>query len=133
MSSFHLRVVTYDRLFFEGEVEQLVVRTSQGDMAVLKNHIKLVTPLGIGRLRLWTGGQEKEAALAGGFIKVDKEETVIVALSCEWAQEIDIDRAKAARERAEQMLKEQHLDQQSQQIAEMKLKRALNRIDIGGQ
>lgn len=129
MSVFHLSVVTPERLFFDGEVERVVVRTVSGDIGILKGHAKYISALGIGIMRIQTADGEKKAALAEGFIKVDNDHTLILATTCEWADEINVIRAKKAEERARQLLEQAKSDNEHN-IAELKLKRALNRIHL---
>ena len=129
MAQFKLEVVTPNRRFLDEEVEMLVVRTIDGDLAVLKDHIPLVTPLAIGVLKLnYPDGSFKMATICGGYMEVTKEKTTIVTDSAEWPEEIDRQRAEAAKKRAEDRLKKQPegLDVAR---AELALKRALNRIE----
>ncbi|MBQ4153208.1 MAG: ATP synthase F1 subunit epsilon [Oscillospiraceae bacterium] len=100
MSVFHLSVVTPERMFFDGDVERVTVRTVSGDVGILKGHAKYISALGIGKMRIKTESGEKTAALAEGFIKVDGDKTLVLASACEWAEEIDLSRAKKAEERA---------------------------------
>lgn len=129
MSTFHLKVLTVDRVFFEGDVERIVVRTTQGDVGILPNHVKYLAALGIGGLTIIADGKARTAAVAGGFVDVSKEQTVILARTCEWADEIDISRAESAEERAKAKL-QQKLSEHEQDIASIKLKKAINRIRI---
>ncbi len=129
MSTFHLKVLTVDRVFFEGDVERIVVRTTQGDVGILPNHVKYLAALGIGGLTIIADGKSRTAAVAGGFVDVSKEQTVILARTCEWADEIDISRAESAEERAKAKL-QQKLSEHEQDIASIKLRKAINRIRI---
>lgn len=129
MSTFHLKVLTVDRVFFEGDVERIVVRTTQGDVGILPNHVKYLAALGIGGLTIIADGKTRTAAVAGGFVDVSKEQTVILARTCEWADEIDISRAESAEERAKAKL-QQKLSEHEQDVANIKLKKAINRIRI---
>lgn len=129
MSTFHLKVLTVDRVFFEGDVERIVVRTTQGDVGILPNHVKYLAALGIGGLTIIADGKTRTAAVAGGFVDVSKEQTVILARTCEWADEIDISRAESAEERAKAKF-QQKLSEHEQDIASIKLKKAINRIRI---
>ena len=129
MSTFHLKVLTVDRVFFEGDVERIVVRTTQGDVGILPNHVKYLAALGIGGLTIIADGKSRTAAVAGGFVDVSKEQTVILARTCEWADEIDISRAESAEERAKAKL-QQKLSEHEQDIARIKLRKAINRIRI---
>ena len=129
MSVFHLSVVTPDRMFFDGDVERVIVRTVSGDVGILKGHAKYISALGTGAMKVKTSSEEKVAAISGGFIKVDEDKTLILASVCEWEDEIDLNRAKAAEQRARQLLQSAESGSQHD-IAELKLKRALNRIHI---
>ena len=100
MATFPLKVMTIDHCFFEGDVDRIVVRTSQGDVGILPNHVPYIAALGIGALTIIQNGEKRIAAIAGGFVDVTKEGTTILARTCEWADEIDVNRANSAAERA---------------------------------
>ena len=85
--------------------------------------------LPIGKLKVKIDGSFRTAAVSEGIVKVSKEKTVVLVQSCEWADEIDIDRAKAAKEAAETRLKAAEKEDREYLIAEYKLKRAINRIE----
>ena len=97
-------------------------------MGILNGHEPYCAALGIGQMRVMIDGQFKRAATSGGIIKVSKEKTVILVQSCEWADEIDVDRAEHAKQVAEDRIKAAQSDNDLQ-LAQAKLKRALNRID----
>lgn len=130
MAQFKLEVVTPNRRFLDQDIEMLVVRTVDGDIAVLADHIPLVTPLSTGILKLnYPDGTHKMATVCGGYMEVTKEKTTIVTDSAEWPHEIDKQRAEQAKKRAEERLKKQ---EEGTDIAraELALKRALNRLSI---
>lgn len=130
MANFLLEIVTPDRMFFSGEVEMVITRGVEGDLAVLKGRAPLVTPLTIGKIKIKTeDGKERIAAVSNGYIEVSSEKTTIIADSAEWPEEIDIERAKKAKERAEKRLKDRH-DGIDVARAEMALKRAINRLEV---
>ena len=129
MSEFHLSIVTPERMFFDGEAERVVVRTISGDVGILKGHAKYISALGTGALKIKFSDGEKIAALSGGFIKADRDKTLILATTCEWKDEIDVERAKRAEEKAREMLKHAQSNAEHD-LAELKLKRAVNRINI---
>ena len=83
------------------------------------------------RLRIKMSDGDKEAALHDGFVKITKDKVTILAESCEWPDEIDVNRANEAKTRAERRLKsgEPAVDMLR---AELALKKALTRIDIAG-
>ena len=104
MTRLYLKVVTPDKLFFEGEIDMLVARTIEGDVGILLNHSPLVTILDIGRLVIKNGDERKVAACAGGYIDVRNNNITVVSDACEWEDEIDINRAERAKERASKKL-----------------------------
>ena len=79
MATFPLKVMTIDHCFFEGDVDRIVVRTSQGDVGILPNHVPYIAALGIGALTIIQNGEKRIAAIAGGFVDVTKEGTTILA------------------------------------------------------
>lgn len=129
MATFHLKVLTVDRSCYDGEVDRIVVRTTQGDVGILPNHVPYTAALGVGGLTVIKDGQKRVAAISGGFVDVSKEETVILARTCEWEDEIDMHRAEQAAERARQTLRKEERGREYD-VAEVKLKKAVNRIRI---
>lgn len=126
---FMLKIVTPDREFFSEEVDRVIVRGVEGDLAVLKNRAPIVTPLAIGKIRILKDDKERIAAAVDGYISVTKDETTIITDAAEWPEEIDVKRAEEAKLRAEKRLKEkpEGLDIAR---AELALKRALNRLEV---
>lgn len=130
MTPYKLKIVTPDRVFFDGEAEQIVVRTTEGDVGILSGHTSYVANIGAGPLKIKEAGVDyKVAAISGGVIKVSKEMTMILATAVEWKDEIDIERAKKAEETARIKLKETQSSKEFER-ASFSLKRALNRINI---
>ena len=78
MATFHLKVLTVDKQFFDGEVDRIVVRTSQGDVGILPNHVPYVAALGTGGLTIIRNGERRVAAVSGGFVDVSAEQTVVL-------------------------------------------------------
>lgn len=128
MTPFKLKIMTPEKTVFDGETEQIIVRTTVGDVGILNGHEPYCAALGIGQMRVMVDGQFRRAATSGGIIKVSKEGTTILVQTCEWSDEIDVDRANAAKAEAERRIKAASDDKQLL-LAETKLKRALNRID----
>lgn len=124
-----LTIVTPDRNFYHGQIDMLIVKTTEGDMGILKDHESFVAPLSIGRLKIRIGEKVSIAACSGGFITIDENKITIVTDSAEWAHEIDKGRAISAKERAEDRLKDQgkELDVQRAKAA---LLRSLNRVSV---
>lgn len=128
MTPFRLEIITPEKTFFSGETEQVIVRTTVGDVGILNGHEPYCAALGIGQMRIMIDGSFRRAATSGGIIKVSKEKTVILVQSCEWAEDIDVARAEHAKQVAEERIKVAASDNEIL-LAEAKLKRALNRID----
>ncbi len=129
MATFHLKVLTTERSFYDDEVDRIVVRTVTGDVGILPGHVPYTAALGIGALIIIRDGEKRVAAVSGGFIDVSKEQTVVLARTCEWADEIDVTRAQAAADRAKAALQKKE-SENAADIAQMKLKKAVNRIRI---
>lgn len=130
MSTFPLQIITPDKVFFDGAVQRLVVRTTEGDVGILAKHEKYVAALPSGPVKLTLeDGSVRIAALSGGALKVSPDRTAILANAVEWAEEIDVDWAKRSEEDARRKV-EQSKTQHDQLAAEAKLKRALNRLRV---
>jgi F-type H+-transporting ATPase subunit epsilon len=130
MNTFHLQIVTPDGLIFDGQVGRIIVRTTEGDVGILSGHADYVTPLDTGMARIMMeDGKVKTAACSGGLLSVKGGITRLVGNTFEWAEDIDVERAKAAKARAEQKIKE--TSDYEERAAEIKLKRALTRIRVG--
>lgn len=129
-ASFSLSIVTPEKVFFDGETAQIIVRTTEGDIGILANHTSLVADLPSGPLKVrMEDGSWRTAAVSTGLLKVGGNKVSILANAVEWADEIDLDWAKRSEEDARRRLKEKQ-DEQELNLAELKLKRALNRISV---
>lgn len=125
-----LEIVTPDRSFFSDEVEMVVVRTTEGDMGFLYDHEPLVAPLSVGAVRIKQDGKFRTAACSGGFVSVDEEIVTVITDTAEWAHEIDIDRARAAKEAAEAVIKHTESKELDIVVAKASLAKAANRLRI---
>ncbi len=130
MTPFRLKIVTPDGLRYEGQAEEVVVRTTTGDMGILAGHISTVAPLGMGRCTVVMDGEPRYGACIGGMISVMNGEVKVVATTFEWEDEIDLDRAKAAEERARAVLSDKDATGTDIRMAEARLKRALIRQNV---
>ena len=122
-----LNIVTPNRNFYDGDANMVIVKTVDGEIGILPDHLPLVSILDIGMIDIKNGSEEKSATINMGFIQVVNNEVSIFTDSAEWPDEIDINRAQEAKERAERRLKEKSSDLDYKR-AEMALKRAINRI-----
>ncbi|MDE6687174.1 MAG: ATP synthase F1 subunit epsilon [Lachnospiraceae bacterium] len=126
-NTFLLKIITPERLFFEGEAEMVEFNTTEGQIGIYKNHVPTTVIISPGILTITMPNEEKEAALHAGFVEILQNQVTILAEAIEWPGEIDENRAKSAKERAERRLqaKEAGIDEDRAQIA---LMRALTRI-----
>ena len=132
MALFNLRAVTPDKVFFDGQIENIILRTTAGDKGILAQHEPYVAALPLGAVRIKSETGWRNAAISGGSVKVSRGgNTVILAQSLEWSDEIDLKRAEEAKDKAEKRINNSSGDYDLQ-LAEMKLKRALNRISTAG-
>ena len=127
MTPFRLKIVTPDGLIYDGQAEELLVRTTGGDVAILARHMNYVAPLGMGRAVVVSGGTRRTAACIGGMLSVCDGEVTLVPTTFEWADKIDLERAEAAYERADKALHNENASQMDLKLAEAKLHRALVR------
>ena len=129
--TFQLQIVTPDGLAFEGEAEKLSVRTSEGEIGILARHIDYVAPLGMGVAVITDAeGQERRAACIGGMVAVHKGKVRLVATTFEWAEDIDLERAKAAEQRAREAIAKPGINERDMKLAEARLHRALVRQSV---
>jgi len=116
-------------MVFDGQAESIIVRTVGGDACILARHIDYAAPLGVGEARMTDAeGNERIAACSGGMLSVADGEVRVMATTFEWAEDIDLQRAETARERAEKKLETMTKEDKNFAITEAKLKRALARI-----
>ena len=130
MTSFPLKVVTPDGLIFDGQAEELVVRTTTGDMGILAGHINCVAPLGMGRAPIVSEGKRRYAACIGGILSVVNGEVNLVPTTFEWADQIDAERAEQSAATAKKRLADKNLGSMELRMAEAKLRRALVRKSV---
>jgi F-type H+-transporting ATPase subunit epsilon len=124
-----VKIVTPKREMYNGEADMVIFRSKCGDVGIMHGHLPMVTVLDYGVLRIMENGEAKKfAAVFGGFAEVDGEGVNILTDAAEWTDEIDLQRAQEAKERAEKRLLEsgKTIDEAR---AEMALKRAIIRIN----
>ncbi len=133
MSTFHLQIVTPDRMVFDGEAQKIILRTVNGDVCILPRHIDFAIPLGIGQATVTDGeGSTRQAACNSGMLSVNNNEVRVIAVTFEWADDIDLERAKRAETEAQERLQAMNRQDRDFAIAEAKLKRAMSRIQAKG-
>ncbi len=130
MTPFPLKIVTPDGLMFDGEAEEVVVRAITGDVAILAGHINYVTPLGMGRALVISGGKRRTAACIGGMLSVMDGTVTLVPTTFEWAEAIDVNRAEAAYQRADRTIHSKDATAAEIKLAQARLHRALVRKSV---
>ena len=125
----HLKIIAPERIFYDDYVDMVELNTVEGELGVLPGHIPLTTIIEPGILRITKDDEEKEAALLSGFMEIKKDSITILAEACAWPEEIDINRAKEARIRAERRLKGLE-GKINIPRAEISLKRSIARLDL---
>ncbi|MEG0013472.1 MAG: ATP synthase F1 subunit epsilon [Cellulosilyticaceae bacterium] len=123
----NLQIITPTRLVLDEMVDSAVLRTTEGDMGILYDHEPVVTLLSYGVLKYKIDGNANEATVMGGFAEITKDRVTILTDASELAEEIDAQRAKEAKERAESYLGK---DQYNALRVEIALKKSLVRIKL---
>ncbi len=131
MATYHLQIVTPDRMVYDGEAQKIIVRAINGDVCILPRHIDYAVPLAIGEARITDGeGNTRTAACNGGMLTVRGNEVCVVAITFEWADDIDLERARRAEEAALETVRKLRNENRDYTMAEARLKRALTRIQV---
>lgn len=125
---FELNIIAPDAAFFQGEADFLEFTSVTGQMGVYAQHIPLTTILQPCVMKIHKGGEVKKAAILGGFVEILKHKITVLAEDAQWPEDINVERAKAAKKRAKE-----RIDSKSESIdmlrAEAALKRAIARIE----
>ena len=130
MTSFSLKIVTPDGMEYEGNAEELIVRTTAGDIGILAGHVDCVAPLGMGQATVIIDGQKRYAACIGGMLSVSGGKVTLVPTTFEWADEIDTARAEASYQKAQQLLHSGNASDTEIRLAQARLRRALVRKGV---
>ncbi len=129
-NNFTLEIITPDRVFYKGEATMVEMNTTEGEIGVLPGHIPMTVIVKPGILTIYEAdGEEKEAALHAGFAEILPEKVTLLAEIIEWPDEIDRDRAEAARARAEERLRTA-TPETDMLRAQTALMRAVARIEV---
>ena len=131
MSTFLLEVVTPDKTVLKKDVEMAICPGTLGEFGILPNHVSLLSALKMGALRYRYEGKDEVMFISGGFADMNNNICSILAESAEKACDIDVARAKAAKERAEKRLAQKDADL-NEIRAITSLNRAMIRLQISG-
>jgi F-type H+-transporting ATPase subunit epsilon len=125
----NFEIITPEKLLVQEEADMVEATGELGEFGILPGHIKFLTTIGIGEVRYIKGGKTKHIAVSGGFGEVIEDKVTFLVETAEFAEEIDLDRAKQAKERAESVLKDMPADKADDfRMHEMALQRAIARI-----
>ena len=129
MSSLKLDIVTAERVVYSEDVDAVIAPGAEGQLGILPHHAPLMTILAAGELLVRKGGEEDTLAISGGFLEVRPDRVIVLADSAERAEEIDEERAEAAKQRAEQRLLERTVETDTARC-EAALRRAMARLTV---
>ena len=130
MTAFALKIVTRGGLLFDGQAEELIVRTVTGDMGILAGHINCVAPLGMRRATVLSEGKKRYGACIGGMVSVVNGAVTLVPTTFEWAEDIDVKRAERSADRAKQVIGSKDSSDADIRMAQARLRRALVRSNV---
>lgn len=131
MAKIRCEVVTAERIVFQDDVDMVVAPGSQGQLGILPHHAPLITALTYGELILRRAGEEDEfIAIGGGFLEVGPDHVTILADSAERADEIDVERAEAARQRAQEVMGQKRREDMDFARTEAALRRSVIRLKV---
>jgi F-type H+-transporting ATPase subunit epsilon len=102
----HCEIITQERKLYSEDVDIVVAPAAEGQMGILPQHAPMVVALAVGELRVRKGEDEEYFAIGGGVMEIRPDKVIVLADSAERADQIDVDRAEAARQRAEQTMRE---------------------------
>ena len=130
MNTFYLRVISSNKIFFEGRVEKIILPLEDGEKAVLAHHENMVIATSIGEIRITTSKGEQVVGVVGeGFVQIVNNRVVLIVDSAEKPEDIDRVRAKEAKIRAEERLRQKESLKEYKQ-SEASLARALTRLKV---
>ena len=130
MATLKLDVVTAEQSVFSDDVDMVVAPGISGQLGILPHHAPLMTMLQPGELTIKKGNTEQVLVISGGFLEVRPERVIILADAAERAEEIDIQRAEEAKERAQKRLGERRAMGADEARAEASLRRAMMRLSV---
>lgn len=130
MDVLNLEIITPERVLVREEVDSVEAQGEFGDFGILPGHTQFMTALKIGEVRFTKGGRTVSLAASGGFAEVAENRVILLLDTAELAEEINVDRAKKAMERAETTLKSLTIGHEDYRRQELALYRAIARIGV---
>ena len=128
---FRLEIISPDKMFYTNDVVMAEYNTTEGEVGIYAGHIPMTQIIAPGQLTITEEGGQKIAALLSGFVEIIPEKVTILAEAVEWPENIDVERAREARIRAERRISSGQEDIDLAR-AELALKKTLIRLDVAG-
>ena len=128
---FRLEIISPDKMFYTNDVVMSEYNTTEGEVGIYAGHIPMTQIIAPGQLTITEEGGQKIAALLSGFVEITPEKVTILAEAVEWPENIDVERAREARIRAERRISSGQEDIDLAR-AELALKKAHIRLDVAG-
>lgn len=129
-NNLYVEIVTPYGMFFEGQVEMVVITAKDGQIGIMAGHTPLIAALTPGEIRLKTDGSWRALNATNGYAEIGPELMIIVVNAAEWPEQIDLSRAEEALVRAEKRLNDLQTDRQEKQHARHGVERAKARIRV---
>jgi F-type H+-transporting ATPase subunit epsilon len=127
---FNLEIVSPVKTVFKGEVYSVSIPGTLGSFQVLNNHAPMISTFEIGKIKVKSANEELEYSTSGGIFEVKKNNAIVLAESIESKEEVDLERARLAKIRAEEILKLEDVNKIDKEAAKQSLQKALNRINL---
>lgn len=128
--SFSLEIVSPVRMVFQGEVKSITIPGTLGSFQVLQNHAPLISTFEVGKIKIEKDTETIEYSTSGGVFEVKSNKAIVLADSIETKEEIDIQRARISKVRAEEILKIADATMNEKEEAKLALQRAENRLKV---
>lgn len=131
MKTLHLKIITPERVLFDEKIKQVSVPTPDGEVTVLPDHIPVISLVEAGEVKIVNEkNTEVPLVISGGFTEINGDRVLILADTAERVEEIDLQRAQEAEQRARDMLKEKSVDSQDYALLMAKIQKQLSRVNI---
>ncbi len=130
MKTIELKIVTPEKVVYDGEVEGVSFPTVEGEITVLPGHIPIISAIKPGELKIKKSGKVEFFAVTKGVIEVDGKRITMLADAAEKAEDIDEKRAEEARAKAKKLMSEKRMDEEGYADVVAELERALSRLRI---
>lgn len=124
-----LEIITPEKVIFKDEIDEVIVPTENGEIAILPNHINLLTQVNPGELIIKKGSGQQHLAITGGFLEVQNNKISILAEYAVKAQDIEVALSMEAKKRAEKVMREKSTDNELK-IAQAEMIKAILELKV---